>query len=108
MFYTKTKDKPILRKPICFELLPHVNTSDLIQKLSDFASDADLDIQTLLEGQLNDPVLQIVRKWIKTSATKPQKKPDINQSKAQLPYYNKLEQVFIEFYTNLLCYREPI
>ena len=108
LFRTKTKDKPILKKPISFELFPHVDTTDLIQKLSDFARDADLDIQTLLEEQLNDPVLQIVRKWIKTSNTRPQKTPDINQSKALLSYYNKFEQLFIEPDTNLLCYREPI
>ena len=49
LFRTKTKNKPILKKPISFELFPHVDTSDLIQKLSDFARGADLDIQTLLE-----------------------------------------------------------
>ena len=53
LFRTETKDKPILKKPISFELFPHVGTPDQIQKLSDFARDADLDIQTLLEEQLN-------------------------------------------------------
>ena len=69
LFRTKTKGRRILKKPISFELFPHVDTSDLIQKLSDFARDADLYIPTLLEEQLNDPVLQIVRKWIKISDT---------------------------------------
>ena len=96
LFRTKTKDKPILKKPICFELFPHVDTSDLIQKLSDFAPDADLDIQTLLEERLYDPVLQVVRKWIKTSNKRREKTPDINQSKPLLSYYNKFEQLFIE------------
>ena len=50
LFRTNTKDKPILKKPISFELFPHVDASDLIQKLIDFARDADLDIQTLLEA----------------------------------------------------------
>ena len=108
LFRTKTKDKPILKKPISFELFPHVDTPDLIQKLSDFARDADLELQTLIEEQLNDPVLQVVRKWIKTSNTRPQKTPDINQSKALLSYYNKFEQLFIETDTKILCYREPI
>ena len=85
-----------------------MDTSDLIQKLSDFARDADLDIQTLLEEQLNDPILQVVRKWFKTSDIRPQKTPDINQSKALLSYYNKFEQLFIEPDTNLLFYKEPI
>ena len=108
LFRTKTKDKSILKKPISFELFPHVDTPDLIQKLSDFARDADLDIQTLLEEQLNDPVLQVVRKWIKTSYTRPQKTPAIKQSEALLSYYNNLEQLFVDADTNLLCYREPI
>ena len=107
MFNTKTKDKPILKQPISFELFPHVDTPDLIQKLSDFGRDADLDIQILLEEQLNDPVLQVVRKWIKTSDKRPQKTPDFNQSKALLSYYNKFEQLFIGPDTNLLRYREP-
>ena len=44
LFRTKTKHKAILKKPISFELFPHVDTPDLIQKLSDFARDADLDL----------------------------------------------------------------
>ena len=32
----KTEGKPILRKLISFELFPQIDTSDLIQKLSDF------------------------------------------------------------------------
>ena len=50
-FRTKTKDKLILKKPISFELFPHLDTTDLIQKLSDFARAAVLDLQTLLEEQ---------------------------------------------------------
>ena len=107
LFRTKTKDKPILKKPISFELFPHVDTSDLIQKLSDFARDVDSDIQTLLEEQINDLALQVIRKWIKTSDIGPQKTPDNNQSKALLSYYNKFEQLFIEPDTNLVCYKEP-
>ena len=102
-FRTKTEDKPILKNPISFELFPHVDTSDLIKELNAFPREADLDVQTLLEEQLNDPVLQVVRKKIKTSDTRPQKTPDINQSKALLSYYNKFEQLFIEPDTKLLC-----
>ena len=83
-FPTKTKDNPILKRPISFELFPHVDTSDLIRKLSDSARDAHSDIQTLFAEKLNDPVLQVVRKWIKTSDTRPTKTPNINQSKALL------------------------
>ena len=84
-FRTKTKDEPIRKKTISFELFPHVDTSDLIQTLNDSASEADFYLQTLIEEQLNDPVLHVVRKRIKTSDTRPQKTPDINQSKG--PYH---------------------
>ena len=81
LFPTKRKHEPILKKPITFELFLHVDISDLIQKLSDFAREADLDLQTLSEEKFNDPALQTVRKWIKTSDTRPWKTPDINKSK---------------------------
>ena len=85
-----------------------MDTSDLIQKLSDFAREAELDLQTLLEEQLNDPVLQVVRKWSKTSYTRSQKTPDINQSKALLSFYIKFQYFSFQVDTNLLCYREPV
>ena len=84
-----------------------MDTSDLIQKLNDFAREADLDLQRLLHTQLNDAVLQVVRKRIKTWNTRLQKRPNINQTKALLSYYYKFEQLFIEPGINLLCYREP-
>ena len=42
-FRTKTRNEPIRKKLISFELFPHVDKKDLLQKLSDFASEADLD-----------------------------------------------------------------
>ena len=81
-FRTKTKDEQFLKKPISFELFFHVDTTDLIQKLSDFIREADLDIQTLLGEQVKDPILQVVPNWIETSNTRPQKTPDTIQSKA--------------------------
>ena len=79
----------------------------MIQKLSDFAKTADLDVTTLVE-QLNDPVLQKVRSWIKKSDKRPTKTHDINQSKALLSYFNRFEQLFIDEETNLLCYNETV
>ena len=107
-FRTKTTDKPILKKPISFEVFPHVDTSDLIQELSDLAREADLHLQTLLEEQLNDLVLQVVRKWVETSDKRPRKTPAINQLKALLSFYNKFEQLFIEQDSNFLRYRDLI
>ena len=67
-----------------------------------------MDINTLVEEQLNDPVLQKVRSWIKKSDTRPAKTHDINQSKALLSYFNRFEQLFIDEETNLLCYNETV
>ena len=100
--------KPILKSNIDSELHPEVDTKELIQKLSDFAKTADLDVTTLVEEQLNDPVLQKVRSWIKKSDKRPTKTHDINQSKALLSYFNKFEQLFIDEETNLLCYNETV
>ena len=93
--------KPILKSNIDSELHPEVDTKELIQKLSDFAKTVDLDITTLVEEQLNDPVLQKVRIWIKKSDKRPVKTHDINQSKALLSYFNGFEQLSIDEETNL-------
>ena len=87
---------------------PEADTKELIQKLSEFAETADLDVTTLVEEQLNDPVLQKIRSWIKKSDKRPTKTHDINQSKALLSYFNRFEQLFIDEETNLLCYNETI
>ena len=100
--------KPILKSNIDSEVHPEVDTKELIQKLSDFAKTADLDVITLVEEQLNDPVLQKVRSWIKKSDKRPTKTHDNNQSKALLSYFNRFEQLFIDEETNLLCYNETV
>ena len=107
-FKRNTHETKLLKKNIDHELFPHVDTKDIIQKLSDFAKEADLDIDTLVSEQINNPVLQIVRKWIKQSDKRPQKTAEVNQSKALLSYYNKYEQLYIDEETNLLCYNEPM
>ena len=103
LFRSKRKNKPILRKPVSFDLFLHVDTTHLIQKHHGFAREADLDIHTLLEEQLIGPVLPVVIKWIRTSETRPQKKPHIIQSSALLSYYNNFEQPFIEHDTDVVC-----
>ena len=104
----KPTQKPILKTNIDSELHPEVDTKELIQKLSEFAKPADLDMNTLVEEQLSDPVLQKVRSWTKKSDTRPAKTHDINQSKALLSYFNRFEQLFIDEETNLLCYNETV
>ena len=100
--------KPIIKSKIDSELHPEVNTKELIMKLNDFAKTADLHVTTLVEEQLNDPVLQKVRSWIKKSDKQPAKTHDINQSKALLSYFDKFEQNLIDEESNRLCYYEQV
>ena len=58
----------------------------MIQKLSDFAREADLDLQTLLEDQLNDPVLQVVRHGSKLQIQDLRRDAILTN---QNPYYHK-------------------
>ena len=44
---------------------PHLNTKALIQKLDEVAKTVDLDVSTILEEQMKDPVLGTVRPWIR-------------------------------------------
>ena len=63
--------KPILQSNVNSELQPEGDTKELLQKLSDFAKTADLDVTTFVEEQLNDPALQKVCSWIKKSDKRP-------------------------------------
>ena len=77
--------------------------------MSDFAKTADLDVITLFEEQLNDPVLKKVRSWKgKSDDDKQKHMTSINQSKALLSYFNRFDQLFIDEETNLSCYIEPV
>ena len=80
----------------------------MTQKLSDFAKTADLDVNTLVEEQLNDLVLQKVRSWIKKIRQTPSKNHDISQSKALLSYLNRFEQLFTDEQTKLLGYNKTV
>ena len=62
----------VLSKPATFSAkqtlsvtaAPHLRTHDLIFKLDDVAKVVDLDVPTILQKQLKDPVLSILRSWI--------------------------------------------
>ena len=85
-----------------------MDRKELIQKLSEFAKTADLDVTTLVEEHFNDPVLQKKRSWMKNSDKRPVKTHHINQSKGQVPYFNRFEKLVIDQETNLLCYNETV
>ena len=86
---------------------PHLNTKALIQKLDEVAKTVDLDVSTILEEQMKDPVLGTVRSWIRKNTPSDTKSPEIQQSKGLLRYCQELNRLLIEDEGQLLCYNEP-
>ena len=86
---------------------PHLRTQDLITKLDDVAKIVNLDVPTILQEQLKDPVLSIVRSWIEETHSPDLRAPDIRQSKGLLRYGQELDRLLIEEQGQLLCYDEP-
>ena len=86
---------------------PHLNTKALIQKLGEVAKTVDLDVSTILEEQMKDPVLGTVRSWIRKNTPPDTKSPEIQQSKGLLRYCQKFNRLLIEDEGELLCYNEP-
>ena len=56
---------------------PHLKTQDLITKLDNVAKVVDLDVPTILQEQLKDPVLGIVRSWIGRNTSADLRAPQI-------------------------------
>ena len=78
---------------------------DSIIKLTDFAKTAALDVETILQEQLKDPVIDSVKKWI-NRGTKPETKPHRPQDKAIRAYFRQVDLLFIENQIELLCIHE--
>ena len=79
-------DTLLAKKTLSAAVAPHLRTQDLITKLVDKAKVVDLDVPTILQGQLKDPVLSIVRFWIEGNLSPDHRGPEIRQSKG-LPRY---------------------
>ena len=86
---------------------PHLNTPALIQKLDEVAKTVDLDVSTILEEQMKDPVLGTVRSWIRENTPPDPKSPEIQQSKGLLRFCQAFNRLLIEDEGQLLCYNEP-
>ena len=84
-----------------------MRTQDLINKLDDVAKIVDLDVPTILQEQLKDPVLSIVRSWIERNISPDLRAPEIRQSKGLLRYGQELDRLLIEEHGQLPCYDEP-
>ena len=84
-----------------------MKTQYLITKLDDVAKVDDLDVPTVLQEQLKDPVLGIVRSWIEGSISPDLRAPENRQSKSLLRYCQELDRLLIEKHGQILCYNEP-
>ena len=97
----------LAKKTLSATAAPHLTTQDLITKLDDVAKVVDLDVPTILQEQLKDPVLSIVRSWIDENLSPDLRAPEIRQSKDLLRYGQELDRLLIEEHGQLLCYDEP-
>ena len=68
----------------------------------------DLDVSTILAEQIKDPVLGIVRSWIRQGNLPEAKTPEIQQSKGLLRHCQERDRLLIEAEGQLLCYNEPL
>ena len=102
-----TADALLAKKLVSAKAAPQLRTQDLITMLDDVAKVVDLDVPTILQEQLKDPVLSIVRSWIERNISLDLRAPEIRQSKSLLRYGQELDKLLIEEDDQLLCYNEP-
>ena len=74
------RDTLLAKKTLSAAAAPHLRTQDLITKLDDVAKVVDLDVPTILQKQLKDPVLTVVRSWIERNISPNLRAPQIRQS----------------------------
>ena len=104
---TSDSDTLLAKRTLSAASAPHLRTQNLITKLDDVAKVVDLDVPTILQEQLKDPVLSIVRSWIERNTPPDLRAPEIRQSKGLLSYGQELDRLLIEENRQLLCYDEP-
>ena len=92
-----------LAKPIC-ENNKISDGKELIEKLSNFAKDNDLNITAISLEQSIDPVIQTVRQLVE-SGNKDEKNVRFRQSKAMKGYLKNLEILWL--IGNILCIKQP-
>ena len=100
-------DSSLAKKCLTASDAPYLNTKALIQKLDEVAKTVDLDVSTILEEQMKDPVFGTVRSWIRKSTPPDTKSPEIQQSKGLLRYCQEFNRLLIEEEGQLLYYNEP-
>ena len=100
-------DTLLAKKTLSVAAAPHLRTQDLITKLDNVAKVVDLDVPTILQEQLKNPVLSIVRSWIERNTSPDLRTPEIRLSKGLLRYGQEHDRLLIEEHGQLLCYDEP-
>ena len=100
-------DASLAKKCLTASDAPHLNTKALIQKLDEVVKTVDLDVSTIFEEQMKDPVLGTVRSWIRKNTPPDTKSPEIQQSNGLLRYCQEFNRLLIEDEGQLLCYNEP-
>ena len=99
-------DASLVEKCLTASDAPHLDTKALIQKLGEVARAVDLDVSTILEEQMKDPVLGTARSWTRRNTPADTKSPEIQQSKGLLRYCQEFSRLLIEEQGQLLCYNE--
>ena len=100
-------DASLVTKLLTTSDAPHLDTKALIQNLDEVLKLVDLDVSTILEEQMKDPVLGTVRSWIRKNTPPSTKLPEIQQSKCLLRYCQLFNRLLIEEEGQILCYNEP-
>ena len=70
-------DTLLAKKTLSAAAAPHLRTQDLITKMDDIAKVVELDVPTILQEQLRDPKLSIVRSWIERNTFPDLRPPEI-------------------------------
>ena len=96
----------LAKRPLTATEAPHLDTKSLIAKLDEVAKTIDLDVSTNLAEQIKDPVLGVVRSWIRKGTLPEPKHPEIQQSKGLLRYCQDFDRLLIQEEGQLLCYNE--
>ena len=76
----------LVKKCLTASDAPHLNTKAFTQKLDEVAKTVYLDVSTILEEQMKDPLLGTVRSWFPKNTPPDTKLPEIQQSKGLLRY----------------------
>ena len=100
-------DTLLAKKTLSAAAALHSRAQDSITKLDDVAKVVDLGVPAILQEQLKERILSIVRTWNERNLSPDLRAPATRQSKGLLRYGQELDRLLIEEHGQLLCYSEP-